>query len=99
MKKPKREELPNVTAGSERSSLGHDRRTDINQSEYTDEASDKSGASFITFRNDYAAVRNRMKEGDVGEEAGADIRYSLSDSEGKQLSKEQDYFKDNKVRE
>ena len=40
-----------------------------------------------------------MKEGDVGDGTGADIRFSLSESEGKQLSKEQaEYFKGNKVR-
>ena len=72
-----REELPNVTAGSERSSLGHDRRTDINQSEYTDEASDKSGASFITFSNDYAAVRNYMKESAAGKKTDPPVKMSL----------------------
>ena len=72
-----REELPNVTAGSERSSLGHDRRTDINQSEYAGEASDKSGASFITFSNDYAAVRNHMKEGAVGKKTDPPVKMSL----------------------
>ena len=41
-------------------------RTDINQSEYTDEASDKSGAFFITFSNDYVVVRNYMKESAAG---------------------------------
>ena len=41
-----------------------------------------------------------MKESDVGEDAGAPIKLFLPDTEGRQLSKEQqDYFKDSKVRE
>lgn len=40
--------------------------------EYNDEASDVPGASFITFSNDYATIRNFMKEGDT--------EYSLSDN-------------------
>ena len=69
-----REKLSNDTAGSVSSTLGHDSRTDINQSEYDDEASGYLGASF-TFSNDYQAIRNFMKEGDTGE---SDVQYSLS---------------------
>ena len=61
---------------------------------YDDEASDDSGASFVTFSNDYAAIRNFMKEGD------SERKYSLPDSNGRQLSNEQaEYFKDSKVRD
>ena len=74
-----REKLSNVTAGSERSTSGHGSGNAVNQSEYTDEASDKSGASFITFSNDYATTRNFMKEGDASKETDAGISYSLSD--------------------
>ena len=47
--------------------------------EYGDEASDNSGASFITFSNDYAAIRNFMKEGDVGESSEG-TKFSLSEA-------------------
>ena len=56
--------------------------------EYNEEASDESGASFVTFSNDYAAIRNFMKEGDTTEEADIsapvnqqtdnDTKYSVS---------------------
>ena len=64
--------------------------------EYNDEASDDSDASFITFSNDYQFYRNFMKEGDVGE---PDTQYSLSaDSDGNKLSAGQkEFFKDSKV--
>ena len=72
-----REKLPDVTAGSERSTPGHDSRNVVNQSEYTDEASDKSGASFITFSNDYVAVRNYMKESAAGKKTDPPVKMSL----------------------
>ena len=63
-----RERFSNDTAGGVPSTPGYDRRTDINKTEYDDEeASDDSGASFVTFSNDFAAIRNYMKEGDSGE--------------------------------
>ena len=52
-------------------------RTDINQSEYTDEASDKSGAFFITFSNDYVVVRNYMKESAAGKKTDPPVEMSL----------------------
>lgn len=69
--------------------------------EYNDEASGDPGASFVTFSNDYQYFRNRMKEGDVGEEADSDVKYSMSkDSDGNELTKaQQDFFKDSKVRD
>ena len=59
------EELRNDIAGSVSSIDGHDRRNGLAQTEYSDEASDESGASFVTFSNDYATIRNFMKEGDT----------------------------------
>ena len=91
-----REELQHDTAGSVSGTLGHDSRTDIKQSEYRAEASDDSDASFVTFSNDYATIRNAMKDGDVSKDSRA--KYSLSDSDGKQLTKEQsEFFKDSKI--
>ena len=79
-----REELQNDTGRSTSGALGYDSGNDIKQAEYSEEASDESGASF-TFSNDYAAVRNFMKEGDTAGEADiAPVNYSLSDSDGKQ---------------
>lgn len=43
--------------------------------EYNEEASELSDASFVTFSNDYAAIRNFMKEGDTGE---SETQYSMS---------------------
>lgn len=43
--------------------------------EHDEEASDDSGASSITWSNDYAAIRNFMKDGDTGD------KYSLSTSD------------------
>ena len=94
-----REKLPDVAGRSARGTLGYDRGVELTGTEYTDEAAEESGASFITFSNDYAAVRNHMKESDVGEDAGAPIKFFLPDTEGRQLSKEQqDCFKDSTVR-
>lgn len=45
--------------------------------EYNKEASENSDASSVTFSNDYATIRNFMKEGDTGER-DSDIQYSLS---------------------
>ena len=88
-----REKLQHDTAGSESSTL-RDGIGNSNITEYNDEASGEPGASFVTFGNDYATIRNFMKEGDTGE------KYSLSDSTGRQLSTEQqDYFKDSIVRD
>ena len=67
------EELSNDTSGSVSSTPGYSNRNNLNQSEYSDEASDESGASFVTFSNDYAFYRNYMKEGDKGS------KYSLSE--------------------
>ncbi len=64
-----REKLPDVAEGSERGADGHARSAELTQTEYNDEAADESGASFITFSNDYAS-----------KEDGADIRHSI-DSE------------------
>ena len=75
------EELQYDTEGSVPSALGYGSRTDIKQSEYNDEASDDSGASFVTFSNDYSTIRNFMKDGDVSEDNNdPDIRFSLSES-------------------
>ena len=75
------EELQYDTEGSVPSALGYDSRTDIKQSEYSDEASDDSGASFVTFSNDYSTIRNFMKDGDVSKDnTDPDIRFSLSES-------------------
>ena len=95
-----REELQNDTGRSASGTLGYNRGNDIRQSEYNEEASDEPGASF-TFSNDYATIRNHMKEGDTNSEADvAPVKYSLSDSDGKQLSKEQqEFFKDSKMRD
>ena len=50
-----------------------------NLTENGDEASDDSGASFITFSNDYAVIRNYMKEGDVANLADEnEMQFSLS---------------------
>ena len=77
-----REKLRHDITGSVPSTLGYDSRADINQSEYNDEASGEPGASSITFSNDYQAIRNFMKEGDVGEEVDnkedSGVRFSLS---------------------
>lgn len=93
-----REKLPDVSGGSESSTLRNDRgNAGINQTEYNDEASEKSDASFVTFSNDYATIRNFMKDGDTSD---APAKYSLSDSDGRQLSNEQqEYFKDSVVRD
>ena len=74
-----REEFSDVTAGSVPSTLGHDSRNSINQSEYNEEAPGDSGASFITFSNDYATIRNFMKDGDVGEAIDPNVQYSLGE--------------------
>ena len=42
--------------------------------EYNDEASDDSGASFVTFSNDCATIRNYVKDGEVSEKA----KYSMT---------------------
>ena len=93
-----REKLPDVTGGSESSSLRDNTgNAGINQSEYNEEASaEEQDASFITFSNDYAAYRNFMKEGDTGENG---VQYSLSkDSNGNSLTESQiAYFQDSKV--
>ena len=48
------------------------------------EASDDSDASFVTFSNDYATIRNFMKEGDTPQPEGdSDTAYSLSADNGK----------------
>ena len=73
------EKLRNDTAGSEPIAPGHDSRNSINQSEYNEEAPGDSGASFITFSNDYATIRNFMKNGDVGEATDPDVQYSLGE--------------------
>ena len=92
-----REKLPDVTRGSESSTLRDGTgNADIKQTEYNEEASaEEQDASFVTFSNDYATIRNFMKDGDTP------VKYSLSkDSDGKQLTKEQqEYFKDSKVRD
>lgn len=92
-----REKLPDVTRGSESSTLRDGiGNAGIKQTEYNEEASaNEQDASFITFSNDYATIRNFMKDGD------APVKYSLSkDSDGKQLTKEQqEYFKDSRVRD
>ena len=67
------EKLRNDIAGSSASIDGHDRGNGLTQTEYNDEASDESGASFVTFSNDYATIRNFMKDGDTG------AAYSLSE--------------------
>lgn len=64
--------------------------------EYDKEASEEySGASSVTWSNDYAAIRNFMKDGE------SKPQYSLStDSKGNNLSKEQqEFFKDTVVRD
>lgn len=81
-----RDELQHDTAGSVPSTLGYDSRTDIKQSEYSEEASDDSGASFVTFSNDYATIRNFMKDGDV-----APTKYSLGYHAG-DLGKAEGYW-------
>ena len=76
-----REKLPDVSRGSESSTLRDGaRNAGINQSEYNEEASaEEQDASFVTFSNDYATIRNYMKEGDVGEEGDiSPVKYSLS---------------------
>lgn len=81
-----REELSDDTGRSTSGTLGYDSGNDIKQSEYSEEASDGSGASF-TFSNDYATIRNFMKEGDAaGEAEVGPVSYSLSDSDGKQFA-------------
>ncbi len=81
-----REELSDDTRRSESGALGYNSGNDISQAEYNDEASDESGASF-TFSNDYATIRNFMKEGDTAGEADVGpVSYSLSDSDGKQFA-------------
>ena len=45
--------------------------------EYADEAAEESGASFITFSNDYVVVRNHMKEGAVGKKTDPPVKMSL----------------------
>ena len=72
--------FPFGESGSNRQRNFEDSTTDFQESKLiqnTDEASEDSGAS-ITFSNDYQEWRNRMKEGDTGED---DIRYSLSSAE------------------
>ena len=73
------EELRNDIAGSVSSDGGYTRRNGLTQTGYNNEASDESGASSITFSNDYAAIRNFMKEGDTGTEH-SDTRFSLSET-------------------
>ena len=91
------EELSNDTAGSLSSTLGHSNGNDLNQTEYNSEASEDSDAFSITFSNDYATIRNYMKDGDTGE---SDTQYSLSDTKGRELSNEQsEFFKDSKIRD
>ncbi len=70
-----RKELSNDTGGSVPISFGYDYGTDINNTDNTEEASDDSGASSVTWSNDYAAIRNFMKEGDTKE---SDVKNSLS---------------------
>ena len=74
-----REKLPDVSRGSESSTLRDGTgNAGINQSEYIEEASaEEQDASFVTFSNDYATIRNYMKEGDVGEKTDS-IDFSLS---------------------
>ena len=95
-----REELQNDTGRSTSGTLGYDSGNDIKQSEYNEEASDGSDASF-TFSNDYATIRNYMKEGDTNSAADvAPVKYSLTDNEGVTLSSEQqEYFKNSVVRD
>ena len=82
-----------------RGNPGNGAQNSIELTEYNEEASDNSGASFITFSNDYSAIRNFMKDGDVSE-GDQQTKYSLSDSTGRQLSNEQaEYFKDSAVRD
>ena len=93
--------LRNDTAGSVPSASRYDSGDDVEQTKYDDEASGEPGASFVTFSNDYQYFRNRLKEGDVGEEADSNVKFSMSkDSDGKELSKAQaDFFRDSKVRD
>lgn len=77
-----RERLQYDTAGSESSTFGHDSRNDVDQSKYYKEASDDSDASSVTWSNDYATIRNIMKEGDT---ADSNAKYSLSAETGKTL--------------
>ena len=80
------EELRNDISGSASSDGGYTRGNGLTQTEYNNnEASDESGASFITFSNDYAAIRNFMKEEDTGS------RYSLGYHAG-DLGKAESYF-------
>lgn len=75
-----REELPDVTGGSESSTIRNSNgNPGINQTEYNDEASEKSDASFVTFSNDYATIRNFMKDGDKGTKDN-DVSFSLSEA-------------------
>ena len=69
--------LPDVAGRSARGTLGYDRRVELTGTEYADEAAEESGASFITFSNDYAAVRNHMKEGAVGKKTDLPVKMSL----------------------
>ena len=73
------EEFSNDTGRSVSGAPGYDYGTDINQSEYDNEASGYPGASSITFSNDYQAIRNYMKEGDTGEETKLSMSKADSD--------------------
>ena len=72
--------------------------------EYNDEASEISDAS-VTFSNDYAFYRNFMKEDVVDAEqlvsdTSDSTQFSLTDSDGKQLSNDQsEFFKLSKARD
>lgn len=81
-----RKEFQHDTAGSESSTFGHDSRNDVNQSKYDKEASESSDASSVTWSNDYATIRNFMKDGDFSKDS--EVQYSLSDSDGNQLTKD-----------
>ena len=68
------EELRNDTGRGQRRTARDNYRDDIRNEI---EASDDSDAFSVTFSNDYATIRNFMKEGDTGER-DSDIQYSLS---------------------
>ena len=71
-----REELQHDTGRGTSSHAGYDNRNNLNLSE---EAPDNSDASFFdTFSNDYATVRNYMKDGDTTED-DKHPKFSLSE--------------------